>query len=203
MGIPSGLITLNNNLLAVVDTETLGLVSGYHDLVQVAILPLNSQLEPAENINPFYMNIKPDFPERASPQALAKNGLDLKELAQCPDKYEIADHLDDWFKSLDLPLGKRLIYLCQNSPFDVAFLKSWLGPEAFDAYFARRGRDTMFFANAINDRAAIQGKPIPFPNVSLEGLANFFGISYENAHDALADCIITAKVYRGLLRFDI
>lgn len=203
MNIPSGLITLNNNMLCVVDTETTGLVSNYHDLVQVAILPLDSNLDPCPNINPFYMNMKPDFPERATPAALAKNGLSLDELAMAPDKYEVADYLDEWFKSLQLPMGKRIIYLCQNSPFDVAFLKSWLGPGAFDQYFARRGRDTLFSANMINDRAALRGQPIPFSNVSLEGLAGFFGIPYDNAHDALADCIITGKVYRELLRFDV
>lgn len=203
MGIPSGLITLNSNILCVVDTETLGLIAGYHDLVQVAILPLDSDLEPMKGVNPFYRTIKPDFPERAHPQALAKNGLVLSELALCSDRNDVQDELDEWFKSLDLPLGKRMIYLCQNAPFDVAFLKSWLGPDAFDQYFARRGRDTMFFANGLNDRAAIQGKPIPFPNVSLEGLAHKFGISYEGAHDALADCIITGKVYRELLRYEI
>lgn len=203
MSIPSGLITLNSNLLAVVDTETTGTVAGYHDIIQVAILPLNSDLDPAPDVSPFYMNIKPDFPERATPAAMAKNGMSLEELKNAPDKYDVADYLEDWFRNLNLPMGKRLIYLCQNSPFDIAFLKSWLGSEGFDRYFARRGRDTMFFANAINDRAAYQGKPVPFSNVSLEALANFYGISYDNAHDALADCIITAKVYRALLQFDI
>src|SRR3972149_8950463 len=127
MSVPSGLITLNSHMLAVVDTETLGLVAGYHDLVQVAILPLNSDLDPYPGINPFYMNMRPEFPERASAGALAKNGLDLDELSQAPDKYDVADYLEEWFLGLQLPMGKRIIYLCQNSPFDIAFLKSWLG----------------------------------------------------------------------------
>ena len=199
MNIPSGLVTLNNNILCVVDTETTGLVAGYHDLVQIAALPLNADLEPLEGAAPFYMNIQPEFPERATPQALAKNGLKLDELLNCPDKHEVADYFYDWFKALNLPLGKRLIYLCQNAPFDIAYLKLWLGPEGFDQIFGRRGRDTMFSANYLNDKAAFQGQPVPFPNVSLEGLAKKYGISYEGAHDALADCIITAKVYKAML----
>lgn len=200
MNIPSGLVTFNNNILCVVDTETTGLVAGYHDLVQIAALPLNADLDPLEGVSPFYMNIRPDFPERTSPQALAKNGLKLDELALCPDKDEVADYFYDWFRGLNLPLGKRLIYLCQNSPFDIAFLKFWLSPTGFDQVFGRRGRDTMFTANYINDKAAYQAQPVPFPNVSLEGLAKHFGVSYEGAHDALADCIITGKIYKEMLR---
>lgn len=199
--IPSGLVTLNNNILAVMDCETTGLVAGYHDLVQVAVLPLNADLDPLEGVNPFYMNVQPEHPERAAPAALKKNGLKLEVLQYAPSKFEVADYFEEWFAALNLPLGKRLVYLCQNSPFDVAFFKQWLGSEGFDRYFCRRGRDTMYAATYLNDRAAYQAQSVPFPNVSLEALAGKLGIPYEGAHDALADCIITAKVYRELLRF--
>lgn len=200
MTIPSGLITLNNNLLVVVDTETTGLIAGYHDVIQVAVVPLNADLNQLEGVPPFYMNIQPEYPERTTPAALKKNGLKLEELEHCPTKFEAADYFHEWFQALNLPHGKRLIYLCQNSPFDVAFLKHWLGAEGFDRYFCRRGRDTMFTAAYLNDRAAYQAQSVPFPSVSLEGLANKFGIPYEGAHDALNDCLITAKVYKEMLR---
>lgn len=196
----SGLITLNGNVLAVVDTETTGLIAGYHDLVQICILPLNSDLDPLEGVSPFYMNMKPEHPERASRVAMRINGLDLDKLKRCPTKVQVADALDVWFKGLNLPLGKKLVFLTQNAPFDLAFLKDWLGQELFEMYFQRRGRDTMFAANFLNDRAAFQCQPVPFPSVSLESLCNQYGISNDGAHDALSDCIRTGKVYREMLR---
>jgi len=76
----------------------------------------------------------------------------------------------------------------------------WLGSEGFDRYFLRRGRDTMFLAQGMNDAAAFQARPVPFSNVGLKGLCNKLGVQLDQHHDALADCIATAKVYKELLR---
>ena len=80
------MINLNGNLLAALDLETTGLIDGYHDIVQVAVVPLDGNLDPLD-VSPFYMNMKPDFPERADPEAMRINGLDLGELAHAPDKW--------------------------------------------------------------------------------------------------------------------
>lgn len=196
------MINFQGNVLTVVDVETTGLIDGYHDLIQVACVPLNNDLEPLD-VSPFYMNIRPENPERADPEALRVNGLKLSDLSVCIDRWQAADCFDEWFEGLGLPMYKKLIYLTQNAPFDIGFMRHWLGCQGFEKYFTRRGRDTMFTALALNDQAAWKNKPIPFNRVGLKDLCQHFGIQQDNHHDALNDCLVTAKVYRELLRFEV
>jgi len=195
------MLTLSNNLLCVLDVETTGLLDGYHDLVQVACVPLDGNLDPLD-VSPFYLDIKPENPERADPRAMEVNGLDMDHLMSCPTVWQAADIFDEWFNGLDLPMNKKIIPLCQNSPFDIPFTKTWLGSMGYDKYFARRGRDTMYVALAKNDEAAWKNQKIPFKYVGLKHLCEHFGIPLENHHDSLADCLATAKVYRELLRME-
>ncbi len=199
---PPGLITLNNNLLSVVDTETTGLIAGWHDIIQACVLPLSEDLDPSQAYRPFYMNIRPEFPKRATKQAMAKNGLSLEQLETCPSRWDAAEMFEEWFQSLGLPLGKKLVWLTHNGPHDVPFMRAWLGDAGFLKYFYFLGRDSMFHAVGLNDAAAFKCRPIPFPDVGLKPLCKKFGILLDNHHDALADCIATASVYRELLRWE-
>ena len=58
----------------------------------------------------------------------------------------------------------------------------------------------MLLAIAINDKAAFRGEAIPFNRVGLGSLCNKFNIVNANAHDALADALAEAEVYRALLQ---
>ena len=130
------------------------------------------------------------------------NRLSLDELAVCPDKWQVADCFEEWWVGLNLPMDRKIIPLTHNGPFDIPFLKHWLGVRGYDRYFNRRGRDTMFFAASLNDQAAWKNLPIPFRRVGLKDLCQVFGIPLDNHHDALADCLATAKIYKELLRFE-
>lgn len=197
------MIQLNGHLLTVMDVETTGRVVGYHDIVQIALLPLEPiSLEPNPRYRPFYQNIQPRHPDRIEPEAMAVNGLKVEELMLCPTSEQVEDAFIDWFQSLELPVGKRLIPLCQNSPFDVGFVSQWLGVDLYNTFFSRRGRDTMYLANAINDRYSFHGWALPFHEVGLKPLCKKFGIDISNHHDAMADCVATARLYRELLRFN-
>jgi len=84
----SGLVHLNGNLLASIDLETTGLQAGYHEPIQIAIVPLNSDIRPLEGVRPFYTTIRPDFPERQE-KAGYVHGLKIEDLilhAQRPAK---------------------------------------------------------------------------------------------------------------------
>lgn len=196
------MLNMNGNVLAAVDVETTGLLDAYHDLIQVAVLPLDHNLDPLP-VAPFYANLRPLHPERADPEAMKVNGLDMADLMLAPSAVQVADHFDEWFERLNIGVFKKLVYLTQNAPFDVSFLRQWLGIQGFEKYFTRRGRDTMFTALSINDKAVWRNQAIPFSRVGLKDLCQHFGIPLDNHHDALADCIATAKVYRELLRFDL
>jgi DNA polymerase III epsilon subunit-like protein len=69
-----------------------------------------------------------------------------------------------------------------------------------DKLFHSHARDSMLYAISLNDRYACAGEPVPFNRVSLGSLCAKLNITNTNPHDALADCLAEAEVYRALLR---
>jgi DNA polymerase III epsilon subunit-like protein len=199
-----GMLTLNGNLLASVDVETTGLVDGYHEIIQIAVQPLDSHFEPYPGILPFYMNLQPEYPTRIDPAVKRVHHLDMADLHLTAfDKYRVADMLDEWFQRLNLPFQRKLVPLAHNWIFDSAFIKAWLGLETFNQLFHFHPRDTMLLALSINDRAVLRGADIPFNRFGLKDLCRRLNIGLDNAHDALADALAVAKLYRELLYIDI
>lgn len=196
------MITFNHNVLAALDLETTGEQPDYHEIIQVAIVPLDDNLDPLP-VSPFNMYVKPEFPERAVPDAMKSHGITIAELEVHPDKVQVSNCLHEWFRALKLPFDKRLIALTQNGQFDVPHMKAWLGDIQYHDYFCFIGRDTMQYALGLNDAAAWKCQPLPFNGVGLKSLCKKLGVQMDNHHDALADCLATAKVYRELLRLEL
>jgi DNA polymerase III epsilon subunit-like protein len=191
---------LQGNILAAIDFETTGRRPGYHEIIQVAIVPLNEHLLPHPDVPQLYLNMRPDFPERCEAGATRTHGINIDLLCQHAPKQERAiDILCEWVTSLQLPQNKVIVPLAHNWAFESSFLKGWLGPDLVDQIFHSHGRDSMLLAAALNDRAFFLGEPIVFPRLGLVPLCRQLDIEYTNAHDALADCHATAKVYRRLL----
>jgi len=198
--VPSSLINLNGNMLCSVDVETTGRLGGWHEIIQIAVQPLTANIKPVPDINPFYMDIAPQHPDRVEGMATMVHGLDIDRLIQeCPDSWKAADLFDEWFKRLNLPFRKQLIPLAHNYPFERSFLTHWLGIETFNQIWHGHPRDTMLFAININDACAFHGKDIPFGYVGLGAMCNKFGIEMEKAHDALSDARAEAELYRRML----
>jgi hypothetical protein len=49
-----GLVHLNGHLLAAIDLETTGTRPGYHEIIQIACVPLDSDIKPLAGATPFY-----------------------------------------------------------------------------------------------------------------------------------------------------
>jgi DNA polymerase III epsilon subunit-like protein len=196
---------LQGHLLCAIDFETTGARPGYHEPIQIAVVPLNSDLRPAEGIRPFYTNIRPLFPERAEPAATRVHKLDLNYLCQHalePDR--VADLFREWFENLDMPFQKVIVPLAHNWAFEYGFLGAWLGIEGRDKIFHAHARDAMTIALGKNDTAFFRGETPPFDSyVSLTHLCRHFGIVNPRPHDALCDCLAEAEVYRHLLNMDM
>lgn len=194
----------NGNVIAAVDFETTGSIPGYHEPIQIAIVPLNSDLRPIPGIIPFYHEIQPLFPERADPMATRVHGLDLDRLVkEAAEPGVVEELLIEWWNRLELPFERRLIPLAQNWPFELSFFRAWLGTSLTDQLFSPLARDSMTYANSLNDKCFFRGQKVMFPYVKLEALCEHFGVVNTRPHDALADAIAEAEVYRCLLQVDI
>jgi DNA polymerase III epsilon subunit-like protein len=53
---------------------------------------------------------------------------------------------------------------------------------------------------ALNDRAYFRGEQAPFSSVSLTAMCKKLGIQVLKSHDALADAIAEAKLYKTLMQ---
>ena len=196
-----GLKNLQGNLLCAIDTETTGLDPRRHDIIQIAILPLNDQIQPDKRFMPFNIHIKPSRPENIEAKAMQVNKINLAHLMlHGMDSFQAADLLDEWFEKLRLPLGRKIVPLGQNYAFDREFMREWLGHLNYDHLFHYHYKDTMIAAQYINDRAEIHGNYPPFSKGSLGRIAGVLEIEYQNAHDALADCVIVSECYRRMMR---
>jgi len=196
----NGLVHLNGNLLTAIDFETTGLIPGYHEIIQIGVVPLNADLRPNPELRPFYHNMAPKFPERSQAGAGQVHGLDLSDLMiHAPSSERVADLLVDWWERLDLPENKTIVPLGFNWEFETGHGRAWLGYELFNQLFHGHARDGMRLAIALNDRSSFAGEPVPFARVGLKALCKHFGVNNENPHDALSDAYAEAAVYRALL----
>ncbi len=186
-------------MVASIDCETTGTVAGFHEIIQLAIVPLDHQLKSLDGWCPFYTNIQPNHPERIDKEAFKINGLNLNALMDAPNQDRVIDLFEEWFETLPLPADGKLIPLSHNYIFEHAFLNAWLGKPTFDRYFHYHARDAMQLALAIKDKLALAGLELPFESISLVNLCEIYGIKNNNAHDALADALAEAELYRTLL----
>ena len=196
---------LNGDQICSIDTETTGLDADYHEIIQLAILPLNADLKPRKDVMPFYINMIPEHPERYSPEAAKVSKLTLETVTRTGfDQIKAIDLFEDWVGKLGLPhtpsgIRKRIIPLGQNYSHDKAFIMKWLGVDLYNDIFHYHYRDTMIAAQYLNDRAAFHAEKVPYSKVSLAWLANQHHVELDRAHDALQDCRATAEVYRAMV----
>ena len=133
----SSMVHTNGHLLCAVDVETTGLTPGYHDVIQVAILPLDAKIKPIKEIIPFYLNMTPHYPEHIDQGLLRSGKVRVMEIIKSgidPDKG--ADYFDEWFEALNLPITqrehKRIMPLWTKGSIDKDFLREWLGREPYE-----------------------------------------------------------------------
>lgn len=191
----------NGNLMAVIDVETTGLRPRHHDIIQVCVLPVDSDFQPIKTIVPFYAEMQPKRPENVDTKGMTVNNLTLKQIMKkAPAASVMADLFTEWFKRLPLPHGKCIMPIGHNWPFDRAFVEDWLGQAHMEYFFHPYYRDLMSACLMQNDIAAYHVEPYPYPKLNLGYLCNLLGVENQMAHDALGDSLATAACYRELLR---
>ncbi len=193
-------IHLNGNMFCAVDCETTGLDAQKNSIIEICILPLNSDYSVNKSIMPFDVMMQPIEGKEIDLEALRVNKIDLAHvMLNCLDAYKVADLLVEWFDNLQLPEGKNIVPIAQNWPFDMSFITSWIGDKTYRLLFNRYYRDTYVLSGMLNDRADMLNKEIPFPKQGLSFIAGRFGIENPSPHRALGDAWTTAAVYKQML----
>jgi DNA polymerase III epsilon subunit-like protein len=188
----------NFHMPVVVDVETTGDKAGYHDLIQIAVLPLDDEFNPSKEHEYFEMKLRPVH-GNIDPIASEVHRLDMaKIMSEGVDADDAVDFFVRWYNRLDLPLNRRLMPIASNYVFDQGFVSAWLGHKLFNERFYYHYRDTQSVALYLNDRAAMMNELIPYPAVGLNEIANRHGIENLKKHDALQDCITTAASYKAM-----
>lgn len=191
---------LNGHMMCIVDVETTGTDPAIHEIWDICVLPVNDMLEIDKTVRPFQALLKPLRPENIVDAALRVSGLKKADVInQGNDPWKAADGFEEWFKKLNLPLGKMIVPIAHNWPFDREFLIEWLGRKSFEAYFHGFYRDTMMMALFHNDRMSFQNEPYDFAKVSLGALAARLGLDVTSAHRATEDCLTTLAAYKKLV----
>jgi len=198
------LVHLNNNMLGSLDTETSGLKVGYHEILQIAIIPLDNNIDHAKDKPLLDIKIKPTHWHRIDYEAMKVTKIQLMEICDTGlPAVKAADLLMYWFEErIKLPERKRIIPLGYNcSAFDMPFIQEWLGQESYSRCFHGHARDVMTVCNFLNDLSDFHAEQTPFSELKLRSVCNALGIEIDNSrtHDALYDSIITAKCYKKLL----
>ncbi len=196
-----GMGHLNGDVLCSIDFETTGFIAGYHDPIEVAIVPLGADLDPMKDVLPFHTLMKIQRPQNVDPAAMRVNKIkpeDLEMHGLMPSR--AAALFEAWFSRLKLAPGKKIAPLGKNWPFDRDFMREWLGPTTLQTLFYHRYRDVGPVVHFFNDRADFQCEPIPFPQTALEDIASRMQMSFVNrAHSALDDALMTARIYKQLM----
>lgn len=196
------LVHLNNHQLVAIDTETTGLDFMRHEIIQIAVIPLNNLLEPETSMPLFDMKIKPLRRDTIDPKAMSVNQTTMQDILDTGlDPSAVRDLFELWFTKLRLGETKKLVPLAKNWPFDKPFLEVFFGHASFHDYFHGHYRDVEAGASFRNDYSDFHAEQTPFPKMGLQDMARRLDIPFiENrCHDAVYDAYLTSKVYKKMI----
>lgn len=195
------MIHANGHLICAIDTETTGLSFEKHDIIEIAVVVLDFDLNPDPNYLPFHMELQPakDF-EDIDFGFISKSKIDRLE-AEGFNPLTALDIFIEWLDKLNLPTGvKRIMPLAHNWNFDKMFIERWMGPASYNLYFDGRARDLLPISLFINDCDDFHNQRYHFPKSKLSYICNQLGIECDPDmfHNAVYDAVKTAEAYKRL-----
>jgi len=201
---------LRNNIYCVVAIDTTGDNPKEHEIHQICIWLLDAVYIPSKKHMPFVFSIKPEKPvDFKTTSTLVGKLRDAG--ANGTDSFLVMDKLEEWFESLNLPEGGKIVPITFNWPKVRDFLTNWLPPLTYRYVFHRRYYiDLVSFLIFHNEYQAFHGKA----TVLLDDPDNEendehqkylmlrkFGIEVGQSDDVMVRCIAYAKTFARLALF--
>ena len=175
-------------ILTVLDTETTGLDSDIHEIIQIATISYVVSAEGERFVTKKYeKKINPQQLHTASEKALEINGFSLEEWKGSPNAIDVMPEIKEIVERSDVLIGQNLI-------FDLRFIneichRNEIDPPNFPPYI-----DTKLIA----DRLV---RPNWLQRSGMDYLVEHYGVKVEGrAHTALVDCERTMLVFDELMR---
>jgi len=178
-----------------------GPIPRHHDLIEVAIMPLDSHFNPMKHILPFTHTIMPKRKyniEDPSEATVSKEKLN-HACVNGMEAYTALTLLDQWFEALGLNRGKKICPLVCSWHEDREFWVDWMTYETYDQYIDWRIRDISIIANYANDKADLFADSAPYPKQHFTYLCSQLKIHRVRDQDILEDCLCLAEVYKRML----
>jgi DNA polymerase III epsilon subunit-like protein len=182
--------------LCIVDTETSGLDHNHHEIVEISgIIQVNGK-----NVKSFNIKMRPEHPDRISPEALEKQGKTIEDLMSYPDRQK---GFDEFMEILDSTVDRfdredKMYITGYNVGFDKNFISTMFKAHKnsyFGAYFWFEVVDIMAMVCLFKLAGKYHGK-----NLKLTTACNFFNVPFKEgtAHQAIYDIIQTIKLMNAL-----
>lgn len=192
---------LNNNILGAVGIKTTGLDPKKHDIMQIAVIPLDSSVAPDKRHIPFQVDMKPNRPENIDPDAVKIDRQQLCDIqVRGVDQDRAADYLVEWWERLGLAWNKRIMLIGFDWFYIKSFLVEWLGPTTFDLCFDPICRDVQIVSTFCNDRDGWIGRDFTYPKVDFNYLCTQLRIERVGKKDALETARLTAEIYKRIVQ---
>ncbi len=179
------------NKIIYLDTETTGLLPGYHDVIQIAgIIEENGNV-----IEEFKEKLRPFNPNNIDAEALKINGFTKNEILIFPDPESVIENLI--FMLVPYMAEKNILFAGQKTFFDLFFLQA-LFQKSKNA--VRRtinimslSHDVTMDLKTLTLMAIVQGHKIR--STSLSDVCEYLGVKNEKPHDALSDIYATRECF--------
>lgn len=180
---------LNSDLLCSVAILTTGSDPEQHDMLSLAIIPLDVHLKPSKEYRFLYARLKPRFGTGTPPRGLHEGIQHYQLFGQ--DWWDAAKRFDQWIERLELKHNKRIQPLGHQYQTVRPWLIEWLGRATYEQSFSEQVRDITTAALAKNDACAWRAEPCPFPKHHL----SYYRSQLNQPAIPLVDSLEYAKAY--------
>jgi DNA polymerase III epsilon subunit-like protein len=180
----------------VIDTETTGLKSGYHEMTEIGIIRCTDRVQ-------LWRQIKCIYPERANFDALAITKKTMADLERGYDRAAVVAECEKFFSEDGLTPAHRCI-VAHNAPFDRKFLQAMWEAEGKE-FPAHLWLDTIsltkeFIKNADTSQLNIVKTATGRVSTQLHACCDMVGIKkISEAHNAKVDSRNTYLLHRSLI----